>query len=105
MAIDFGAALLIVRCLMLLAISITLGVYHDPDARPRRGISIGAAFAAGTSFGWAVLSILLVIHEDVRPEPWAELWPTLFVFCALIPVLRSRGNVAKLLPRVKWLYR
>lgn len=105
MQIDFGMTLLIVRCLMLLAITITLGVYYDPTARRRWVISIMATFAAGSSLGWSVFSVLMVIHEDKQPSALEELWPTLFVFCALIPVLYTRGNVAKLLPRVKWIYR
>lgn len=105
MQLDFGLALLIVRCLMLVAITITLGVYYDPTARRRWAVSIMATLAAGSSLGWSVFSVLMVIHQDARPDVLSELWPTLFVFCALIPVLRTRGNVAKLLPRVKWIYR
>lgn len=105
MQVDFGMALLIVRCLMLLAITITLGVYYDPSARRRWVVSIMATFAAGSSLGWSVFSILTALHHGSRPDVLSELWPTLFVFCAMIPVLYTRGNVAKLLPRVKWLYR
>lgn len=105
MAIDWGLTLLIVRCLMLLAITITLGVYHDPTARHRWVVSIMATFAAGSSLGWSIFSILMMLHQEDRPDAWAEFWPTIFVLCALIPVLYTRGNVAKLLPRVKWLYR
>lgn len=105
MQIDVGMALLIARCLMLLAITITLGVYYDPGARRRWLVSIMATCAAGSSLSWGMFSILMVIHQDAKPDAWGELWPTLFVFCAMIPVLYTRGNVAKLLPRVKWLYR
>lgn len=105
MQVDFGMALLIVRCLMLVAITITLGVYYDPSARRRWMVSIMATFAAGSSLGWAVLSVLLVLHNESKPDALTELWPTLFVFCAMVPVLYTRGNVAKLLPRIKWLYR
>lgn len=104
MQLDFGLALLIVRCLMLVAITITLGVYYDPTARRRWAVSIMATFSAGSSLGWSVFSILMVLHEDARPNAMAEFWPTLFVFCAMVPVLYTRGNVAKLLPRVKWLH-
>lgn len=104
MTIDWGMALLIARCLMLLLITITLGVYHDPGARRRWLVSIMATFAAGSSLSWSVFSILMVLHQQARPDAWSEFWPTLFVLCALIPVLYTRGNVAKLLPRVKWIH-
>lgn len=105
MQIEIGLALLIARCLMLLAITITLGIYHDPTARRRWAVSIGAACGAGAALAWALFSALQVVHDEIQPSPWHEIWPTLFVLCALVPVLYTRGNVAKLLPRVKWLYR
>lgn len=104
MHLDFGLALLFSRCLMLLAITITLGVYHDPAARLRWGVSIMATCAAGSSLAWCVFSLLSVLQGQYRPDTLGELWPTLFVLSAMIPVLYTRGNVAKLLPRVKWMH-
>lgn len=105
MQIDLAVLLLVARCLMLLAITVTLGVYYDPNARKRWAVSMMATCAAGSSLSWAVYSLLNFMHCRAELDTMAELWPTLFVLCALIPVLYSRGNVAKLLPRVKWLYR
>lgn len=104
MEIDFGMALVIVRCLMLLAIALTLGSYRDTSARYRPVASILATLAAGSSLGWAVHSGLMLYHYPHQGMQ-AELWPALFVLFVLVPVLYSRGNVAKLLPRIKWLYR
>lgn len=103
MQVDFGLALLIARCLMLFAITITLGIYYDPSARRRWVVSIGAACAAGVALSWGLFSAIQVAHHAIKPSPWHEIWPTLFVLCAMVPVLYTRGNVAKLLPRVKWL--
>lgn len=58
----------------------------------------------GAALGWSFFSVLMVLQGQSRPEPITEIWPTLFVFCVTIHVLYTRGNVAKLLPRVKWLY-
>lgn len=100
---DLGVALVVIRCLMLLVIAITLCSYRDPTARHRPVVSIMATMAAGSSLGWAVHSALMLQHQALA-DARAEFWPTLFVLCALIPIIYSRGNVAKLLPRVKWLY-
>lgn len=105
MHLDLGMGLLIARCLMLLLITIILGSYYDPAARHRWLISLFAFCIAGVSLGWSVFSMLMVLQGQAKPEPLAELWPTLFVICATIPVLYSRGNLAKLLPRIKWIYR
>lgn len=102
MQIDLGVVLLLLRCAMLLAISLTLGAYHDPSARKRWVVSLLAVCAAGGSLGWAVLSALMLLHGRHDPDPWIEVWPALFVLCVLIPVLYTRGNVAKLLPRLRW---
>lgn len=103
MQADFGVVLVIVRCLMLVTIAVTLGCYRDTGARYRPGVSIMATFTMATSLGWAVYSSLMLRHH--QPASWFfELWPTAFVLCALIPVIRARGNVAKLLPRVKWIH-
>lgn len=104
MQIDLGVALVLVRCLMLLAIAVTLGSYRDPSARYRPVASVLATLSAGSSLSWAVHSGLMLYHHPPQGF-YTELWPAIFVLCALIPILYSRGNVAKLLPRVKWLYR
>jgi hypothetical protein len=105
MQVDLGMVLLIARCLMLLLITIILGSYYDPKARHRWLVSLFAFCIAGISLGWSVFSMLMVLQGQAKPEPLAEIWPTIFVFCATIPVLYTRGNVAKLLPRVQWLHR
>lgn len=102
MQIDLGLALLLVRCLMLMTITITLGSYHDPSARKRWLVSIMAVCAAGSSFGWALYSFLMAASQQSCISVMDEFWPTLFVMCALIPVLYTRGNLAKLLPRIPW---
>ena len=103
MQIETGAAMVVIRCVMLIAIALRLATYHDPSARHRACVSFMATLAAGASLGWAVHSVLMLLHSGT-PDPRTEFWPMLFVLCALIPVLYSRGNVAKLLPRVKWLH-
>ena len=103
MQADFGVVLVIVRCLMLVTIAVTLGRYRDTSARYRPVPSMMATLAAGSSLGWAVYSALMLRHYQPHSS-FAELWPTAFVLCALIPVIRARGNVAKLLPRVKWIH-
>lgn len=105
MQIDIGVALLLARCLMLVIIAVTIGSYRDPSARKRWAVSLMAVCAAGSSMAWAMFSLLMVFHRGGRPDALGELLPTLFVLCAMVPVLYTRGNVAKLLPRVKWLYR
>lgn len=104
MSIDLGVVLVMIRCLMLLVIAVTLCSYRDPTARHRPVVSLMATMAAGSSLGWSVHSILMLQHQ-AGPDPRVEFWPSLFVLCTLVPVLYSRGNVAKLLPRGKWLYR
>lgn len=104
MHLELATVLLLIRCLMLVVITITLGVYHDPSARHRWAVSIMATCAAGSSLGWCIFSALSVLQGLKRPEVMGEIWPTLFVLCFMIPVLYTRGNVAKLLPRVKWLH-
>lgn len=101
MQADLGVVMVIVRCLMLVAIAVTLGCYRDTSARYRPMASMMATLAAGSSLGWAVHSVLMLRYHHPHAS-LAELWPTAFVLCALIPVIRARGNVAKLLPRVKW---
>lgn len=99
---ELGLGLLLVRCAMLLLITVTLGSYHDPNARQRWGVSLIAVCAAGASLSWALFSVLVAIREPSCTPATDEVWPTLFVFGVLIPILYTRGNVAKLLPRVKW---
>lgn len=102
MQIDIGVALVIARSLMLLAIAVTLCSYRDPAARYRPAVSIIATATAGSSMAWGFFSILMLPHQSA-PKPLTEALPTIFVMCTLIPVVFSRGNVAKLLPRVKWI--
>lgn len=103
MSIDFGTVLVVSRSIALLVIAFTLCKYRDPAARHRPVISLIAVLAAGSSLGWAVHSLVMLPHH-LGHNPRVEFWPTLFVFWSLIPVLYSRGNIAKLLPRTKWLY-
>lgn len=107
---DMGLALLVLRCLMLIVITVTLGVYHDPAARRRPCVSLFATFSAGSSLAWAVYSALMALHHDSRGSGFYsagidEIWPTLFVLCVMIPILYTKGNVAKLLPRLPWTWR
>jgi NO-binding membrane sensor protein with MHYT domain len=103
MSTDFGTALVVFRSLALLVIAFTLCKYRDPTARHRPVISLIAVLAAGSSLGWAVHS-LVMLPQHLGHNPRVEFWPTLFVLWTLGPVIYSRGNIAKLMPRTKWLY-
>jgi hypothetical protein len=104
MTLELGMFLLVLRCLMLLMIAVALGIYHDPTARRRPVVSMMATCTMGAALSWATFSMLTALQCADQVSAMGELWPTLFVACALIPILYARGNVAKLLPRAKWLH-
>lgn len=104
MQTDVGIWLVLMRCLMLVIIAIRIGMFYDPSARFRLYVSGLAVLLCGGSLGWAFQSFLM-LHHKPNVLAWQEFWPALVVFCVMVLVLRSRGNVAKLLPRVQWLYR
>jgi len=103
MQIEMGAFLVVARSVMLLVIAVTLCSYRDTSARHRPFVSVLACATAGASLAWGFYSVLMLPHQSA-PKTLAEIWPTIFVMCTLVPVLCARGNVAKLLPRTKWLY-
>lgn len=99
MEIEWGTMLVLIRCTALTIIILMVGKYHDPEAQPRRGVSIIAAILCGSAASWAMYSLTMINNSG----SWVrELLPTLFVLAVLVPVIRSQGNVARLFPRVPW---
>lgn len=70
----------------------------DEQTRYRPAVSLFAATLAGTS--------LAIVAQTVTQ--WgqscqnAQGWPVLFTACVFVAVAYTRGNVAKLLPRLPW---
>lgn len=70
----------------------------DGQTRYRAVVSIGAAAFAGSCFAWAMWSITQGPAACNAPQPWQAI----FSGCIFIAVACTRGNVARLLPRLKW---
>lgn len=85
--------------LLLLGIVGIVGAYRpDEQTRKRRLVSIGAAVFAGTCLASAMYTVTQWGLSCQAPNPWQ----TLFTGCVFVAVAYTRGNVAKLLPRLKW---
>ena len=84
---------------LLLGSGVVVASYRpDEQTRYRAVVSIGAAAFAGSCFAWAMWSITQGPAAGNAPQPWQ----TIFSGCIFIAVACTRGNVAKLLPRLKW---
>jgi hypothetical protein len=104
MEIDLGVWLVIIRSVALLVIAILLGRFHDPQARFKFGVSLMAIGLAGGSFGWALYS-LITIGQLRTTDLGGSALSTAFVIMVMIPVIQSRGNAARMLPRKTTLHR
>jgi hypothetical protein len=103
MEIDLGTVLVLIRSVALAVITFVIGRYHDPSARYRWRASITALLICGGAAGWCLWGITKLAHY---PSQWAwEIFPTMFVLAVTYPILRTEGNVAKLLPRLRWSHR
>lgn len=70
----------------------------DDETRYRPAVSIFAASLAGISL--AMVAQIVTRWDDACQSP-QPLW-TLFTACVFIAVAQTKGNVAKLFPRIKW---
>lgn len=70
----------------------------DGETRYRPAVSLFATCLAGTALASAV-QVGFEWHSTCRPP---QIWQTLFSACVFFAVARTRGNVAKLFPRLKW---
>lgn len=72
----------------------------DENTRYRARVSIGAAAFAGSCFAIAAWTATnwSSACEGLTPR----VLHTIFAACIFVSVARTRGNVAKLLPRLKW---
>lgn len=96
---EIDALLLAIRALAHL---VTFGIvfsYFDPTARYRIGVSLLAFCVAGGSLAAAV-QVATRWPEMMQTGPQAPL--TILTIAFLVPVALTRGNLAKLLPRIKW---
>lgn len=94
---EFNALLLTLQIVMHLAITLRLATYRPcTGSKYKPGVSFLAAAMAGSSAVCAYQNLVswpVIIHETAQP------FTTIFVAVVLAGILRSRGNVANLLPR------
>lgn len=93
------SALTFTQVSMLLGIVGFVASYQpDEQTRYRAAVSIGAAVFAGTCLAVAIWTVAN-LGSTCRPAspPWV-----IFTACVFVAVAYTRGNVAKLLPRLKW---
>lgn len=95
---DISVWIVVARSVALLTIAFMLGRFHDPAARFKAGVSLMAWGLAGGSFGWALYS-LITIGQGRTVDLAGSIWSTVFVLMVLVPVVQSRGNAARMLPR------
>lgn len=70
----------------------------DGSTRYRPTVSIFAAFLAGISLAMAAQIVTRWDDACQSPQP---LW-ALLTACVFVAVAHTKGNVAKLFPRIKW---
>lgn len=94
------------RGLMNLATFLIVASFYDPTARYRLGASLVAIGIAGFSFGLAVWSAFSLWQPSCAcsgPLDRVQQVLLLGLFAILLAlVVRSKGNIAKLLPRRNW---
>ena len=91
--------LTIVHVMLLLGIFGFVASYRpDDQTRYRPVVSIFAAALAGASL--AMVAQIVTQWDDACKA--SQPWQTLFSACVFFAVAHTRGNVAKLLPRLKW---
>lgn len=73
----------------------------DEKTRYRAPVSLGAAAFAGTCLAIAIWTIT---NLNTACQPANPLW-VVFTACVFVAVARTGGNVARLLPRLKWTHR
>lgn len=96
---EIDALLLAIRALAHLVTFGIVASFCDPSARYRPGVSILAFCVAGGSLA-AVFQIVTRWAELMQSGPQAP--QTILALAFLVPVALTRGNLAKLLPRIKW---
>lgn len=95
----FDNALTFAQVAMLLGIVGFVASYQpDEKTRYRAPVSIGAAAFAGTCLA---IAIWTVTNLNVSCRP-ADPMQVAFTACVFVAVARTGGNVARLLPRLKW---
>lgn len=94
---EFNALLLTLQIAMHLIITLRLATYTPcAGSKYKPGVSFLAAAMAGSSAVCAYQALIswpVIIHETAQP------FTTIFVAVVLAGIMRSRGNVANLLPR------
>lgn len=96
---EIDAVLLVLRALAHLITFAIVASFHDPEARWRPGVSLLAVLLAGSSAALAA-QILTNWAQVIQSGP--QLFHTLFAYAVLALIAWTRGNLAKLLPRMKW---
>lgn len=89
----------LIHVLLLLGI-VGFVVSYSPDehTRYRPAISLFAASLAGISL--AMVAQIITRWDDACQQP-QPIW-TIFTACVFFAVAQTRGNVARLFPRIKW---
>lgn len=89
----------IVHVALLLGIVGFVASYKPDDGtRYRPVVSLFAAGLAGSSLAMAAQIVTQFSESCQAPQPWHAL----FTACIFVAVAYTRGNVAKLFPRIKW---
>lgn len=96
---DFDSVLLFLRLFLHAGAGFIVATYRpDQMTRHRSGVSIIAACFAGTCFALSAWILTNWGKECQGPQVWLTMLAA-FVFAA---VAFTGGNIAKLLPRLKW---
>lgn len=102
LTMEVEAVILGLRALLHVAAFLIVASFYDPSARYRPGVSLFAVTLAGSNLA---LAMQILTSWALLLQTGAQVWSTLYAAVVLIAVAYTRGNVAKLLPRVKWGHR
>lgn len=96
---SFDEFLLAGRALAHLATFLIIARFCDPSARYRPFVSLFAVVLAGSSLALAVQ--ILTNWPAVRAQG-PHIWATIYAATVFGAVAYTGGNLARLLPRIKW---
>jgi hypothetical protein len=95
----FDDVLNLTQVMLLLGIVGFVASYQpDENTRYRPALSLGASAFAGLCLANAIWT---ATNMGTSCQPSNPFW-TLFIACVFVAVARTGGNVARLLPRLKW---
>lgn len=99
---EFDAILLAIRWLSHVICFLVLVSFRDQSATHRPGVSWFAVglMASNLALAWQILTTWPALLAA------GAQWPlTVFCVCVCAAVIYTRGNVARLLPRIPWSHR